>query len=81
MQEEAAPPMDRRASVANSGPEEYRSLMRKLREQHPELGPFTEEVSLFSTLLPLLNTLFYIVGSVTTLLYHESMTAISSSKK
>lgn len=41
--EEAAPPMDRRASVANSGPEEYRSLMRKLREQHPELGPFTEE--------------------------------------
>lgn len=41
--EVATAPMDRRASVANSGAAEYREMMRRLREQHPELGPLTEE--------------------------------------
>ena len=34
----------RRASLANSGPEEIRGIFKQLREQHPELGPLSEEV-------------------------------------
>lgn len=38
-------PFDRRASVANSGPAEIREMMSRVREQHPELGPLTDERS------------------------------------